>query len=59
MSDYRKGEWCEVWDGLFWSFIKRHESFFRGQYRLAMTLAMDRWPEVLNTHQHRAGCSNP
>ena len=57
MSDYRKGEWCEVWDGLFWSFIKRHETFFRGQYRLAMMARnLDRMaPEVLNTHQHRAG----
>ena len=57
MSDYRKGEWCDVWDGLFWSFIKRHETFFRGQYRLAMMARnLDRMaPEVLNTHQHRAG----
>ena len=32
MSDYRKGDWCEIWDGLFWSFIKRHDAFFRSQY---------------------------
>ena len=36
MSDYRRGDWCDIWDGLFWRFIKDHEEFFRGQYRLAM-----------------------
>jgi deoxyribodipyrimidine photolyase-related protein len=57
MSDYRKGDWCEVWDGLFWSFIKRHETFFRSQYRLAMMARnLDRMaPDVLIGHQRRAG----
>jgi hypothetical protein len=36
MSDYPKGPWCGLWAGLFWSFIKKHETFFRSQYRLAM-----------------------
>ena len=56
MSDYRKGDWCEVWDGLFWSFIKRHEDFFRGQYRLAMMARnLDRMDsEVLQRHQNNA-----
>ncbi len=56
MSNYSKGEWCEIWDGLFWSFIKRHEDFFRGQYRLAMMARnLDRMaPEVLIAHQQRA-----
>ena len=57
MSDYRKGDWCEIWDGLFWSFIKRHDAFFRSQYRLAMMARnLDRMaPDVLTTHQRRAG----
>ena len=56
MSDYRKGEWCEIWDGLFWSFIKRHEDFFRGQYRLAMMARnLDRMDgEILKKHQSNA-----
>jgi len=56
MSDYRKGEWCEVWDGLFWSFIKRHEDFFRGQYRLAMMARnLDRMADdTLKGHQTKA-----
>ena len=57
MSDYRKGPWCEVWDGLFWSFIHRHDDFFRSQYRLAMMARnLDRMaPETLLDHQRRAG----
>ncbi len=56
MSDYRKGPWCEVWDGLFWSFIQRHDTFFRSQYRLAMMARnLDRMaPETLLEHQRRA-----
>ncbi|MDF1738836.1 MAG: cryptochrome/photolyase family protein [Verrucomicrobiales bacterium] len=36
MSDFKKGDWCEIWDGLFWRFIAGNEEFFRGQYRLSM-----------------------
>ncbi len=24
MTDYPRGPWCEVWDGLYWSFVDRH-----------------------------------
>tara|TARA_Y100001978_G_scaffold202423_1_gene223492 strand:- start:723 stop:2210 length:1488 start_codon:yes stop_codon:yes gene_type:complete len=36
MSDYKNGDWCQIWDGLFWKFIKDNENYFRKQYRLAM-----------------------
>ena len=36
MSNFKSGEWCTIWDSLFWKFIKDNESFFRKQYRLAM-----------------------
>jgi deoxyribodipyrimidine photolyase-related protein len=36
MSDEPKGPWCEIWDGLFWSFIADHEAFFLKNPRLAM-----------------------
>ena len=57
MSDYRKGEWCDTWDALFWTFIHRHQDFFRRQYRLAMMARnLDRMaPDVLLAHQRRAG----
>jgi len=56
MSDYPKGHWCEIWDGLFWSFIQRHEGFFRSQPRLAMmTRNLDRLaPEKIEDHRRRA-----
>ena len=28
MSDYKKGEWCAIWDGLFWRFLSKHEKLF-------------------------------
>ena len=43
MSDYRKGGWCEVVDGLYWRFIDRHRGYFEGNRRLAlMPKALDR-----------------
>ena len=36
MSDEKKGPWCEVWDGLFWSFIADHQPFFLKNPRLSM-----------------------
>ena len=43
MSDYRKGPWCDIVDGLYWRFIDRHREFFAGNPRLAlMPRALDR-----------------
>ena len=36
MSDYKKGEWSEIWDGLFWRFIGKHSAFFSKNYRMSM-----------------------
>lgn len=36
MSDYRKGAWCDVVDGLYWRFIDKHRGFFSGNPRLAL-----------------------
>jgi deoxyribodipyrimidine photolyase-related protein len=36
MSNYPKGDWQEVWDGLFWRFIHVNRSFFLGNPRLSM-----------------------
>lgn len=33
MSNYPKGEWTEIWDGLFWRFLKKHHSLFSSNYR--------------------------
>lgn len=36
MSDYKKDEWCEVWDGLFWRFINKNKVYFSKNPRLSM-----------------------
>lgn len=36
MSDYGRGEWCDVLDGLYWRFVAKHEAFFAAQPRLAV-----------------------
>ena len=36
MSNYQKGEWQAVWDGLFWRFMDKHRDFFTQNPRLGM-----------------------
>jgi len=36
MSDYPKGDWEGIWDGLFWRFIDKHQDFFKSNPRLSM-----------------------
>ncbi|MCW1887260.1 cryptochrome/photolyase family protein [Luteolibacter flavescens] len=36
MSYYPKGEWCDTWDALSWSFISDHLEFFGANPRLSM-----------------------
>lgn len=43
MSDYKRGDWCDTVDGLYWRFIDKHRDFFEGNHRLAlMPKALDR-----------------
>ncbi len=36
MSHYKKGEWSDIWDGLYWRFIERKKDFFQKQPRMNM-----------------------
>lgn len=36
MSDYKKGDWQNTWDGLFWRFMHTHRDFFLQNPRLGM-----------------------
>jgi deoxyribodipyrimidine photolyase-related protein len=46
MSNYKKGEWQAVWDGLFWRFMDTHRSFFKQNPRLGMLVSMfDKMPQ--------------
>lgn len=33
MSNYPKGEWTDIWDGLFWRFVDKHRSLFSSNNR--------------------------
>ncbi len=45
MSDYKKGEWSSIWDGLFWRFMHVHRSFFLKNPRLGMLVkTFDKMP---------------
>jgi len=45
MSDYKKGPWCTVWDGLFWRFMHVHRDFFLRNPRLGMLVkTFDKMP---------------
>ncbi len=56
MSDYKKGDWCDTWDGLYWRFIAKHEDFFKSNPRLAMmTSHLKRMSdETFEAHQKHA-----
>ena len=47
MSDYKKGGWQTVWDGLFWRFMHTHRAFFLQNPRLGMLVrTFDKMPET-------------
>ncbi len=43
MSNFKKGPWCDIVDGLYWSFIKNNLDYFKTNPRLAvMPRALER-----------------
>ena len=43
MSNYRKGDWCDIVDGLYWRFLAKNRSFYDKNARLALhTRSLDR-----------------
>jgi deoxyribodipyrimidine photolyase-related protein len=38
MSDYAKGDWCKVWDALFWNFMNKQRNYFLSNPRLGMLI---------------------
>ena len=36
MSNYKKGDWCDVVDGLYWNFIEKNINFFKTNPRLSL-----------------------
>ena len=43
MGNSKKGDWCEIVDGLYWRFIQKNISFFEKNHRLSfMTKALNK-----------------
>lgn len=34
MSDYERGEWANIWDGLYWRFVEKHRSLLTKNQRM-------------------------
>ena len=46
MSDFPKGDWTAIWDGLFWRFMHVHRDFFLKNPRLGMLInTFDKMPK--------------
>jgi len=56
MSDHKKGDWCQIWDALFWRFMDVHRNFFKKNPRLGMLVnTFDKMaPEKRNQHNEVA-----
>ncbi len=52
MSNYSKGEWCKVWNALYWYFIfKRREEFLKNPRMGMMIRILDKMnPDTLEDH---------
>ena len=55
MSDYKKGDWTGVWDGLYWRFVSKQREFFSRNPRMkVMVSQVDRMGEKLKVHHRTA-----
>jgi len=56
MSNYPKGDWCQVVDALYWNFILKHKAFFAKNPRLSMMAKMleKKTPSQIQEYQSRS-----
>ena len=40
MSNYKRGDWCDIVDGLYWRFIENHKNFYNSNPRLSFQLRL-------------------
>ncbi len=38
MSNYKKGDWCDIMDGLYWRFTEKNRKFYESNQRLSMLI---------------------
>lgn len=46
MSDYKKDDWCEIWDGLFWRFLHKNKAKIASNSRIGMLLKTNDYSKV-------------
>lgn len=56
MSDYKRGDWCDTWDGLFWRWIIKNKDSLQTNHRWSMMCknAERLTPEKREMHLHNA-----
>ncbi len=55
MSNFKRGPWCEIWDGLYWRFIDKHRGFFASNPRMSvMAKQCERMGDKLERHKQVA-----
>jgi deoxyribodipyrimidine photolyase-related protein len=52
MSDYKKGDWCEVWDALYWNYIHTHKNKFKNNPRMRMIVNLAENMDKKKLKQH-------
>ncbi|QEG37448.1 cryptochrome/photolyase family protein [Bythopirellula goksoeyrii] len=51
MSNFSKGPWCEIWDGLYWRFIDKNRDYIKTNPRMALMVSQaDRMGDRLKIH---------
>jgi deoxyribodipyrimidine photolyase-related protein len=38
MSDYKKADWCNLWDALYWHFVDKHQDFLKKNIRFGVII---------------------
>jgi deoxyribodipyrimidine photolyase-related protein len=52
MSDYARGDWCQVWDALYWRFVDREREFFDSNPRMRVMVGqLTRMGAKLDQHR--------
>ncbi|MCA8999959.1 MAG: cryptochrome/photolyase family protein, partial [Planctomycetaceae bacterium] len=51
MSNFPKGDWCDIWDGLYWRFIHTHREVISENARMGLIVSQcDRMGDKLDQH---------
>lgn len=51
MGNFPAGDWCRIWDALYWRFIHKHQDFFTANARMSvMTAQLQRMGPRLQEH---------